>query len=834
MDRLISLCAGAALLISIIQCSPGGSGGAEALALLGLQPNAPLSPATPPEGAGVDPAEDTVTDPLLQAIFEDLALDSETPITIRCAEIDHSRFDAWDADSYSACASPGENGWDLTVTPVYRPADPNRDPEVACKTKPASAFVEQSGGALAEYARQTCYIGYFPPAGLQGAAAPTATSIESERNGRIGAALSFTIHGGYTGATVHPESRFVLLRFDRNVCSINTNQLQESFQLWKRSSTEQWQRVPAVVQCHANAVAVYPGDRLDAPAAYPISNQLLNDRGRREQDYALESPELNQIHFDSNSQYRVLFPTDLKQALWIGGQFGEPIGKLNELGEITSEPERWNGVDFYTGDTPCFESYFDRYGAMAREAAGCGYIARDSSGAIREKGCFTFSGPGRSGRNYSAVRDCNTSLLAQTNDAWVYEFKDGSCDTNRYYRRHELPTADDDADYAEDGYAYADAMCISSAGSAQETVRFFFGQSAANAPSACGGELRRSLRALAADPEVTSIPWLPLIYSQAAAPVGHYDSLRRMKCANRAPQPTQQCEGSSPTVDILTEGGRWYTTPIASPLDPAGAALAAGGIHTFWDGEKLQLRVRVCRSGYYTLFLAAQNVYGPLPPFYRYFFLNLYSHTTGRQHGAVVEARDDVTSVGGAIVYLEEGENLLDAIWTNDAYSANEYDANLQLQRAWIDPSGGAPGLKFAEHWPGASFCEMSGRFYSDPESPNAVFPASPGARVRYCDADGDLSPGRHRISIYARLRSKGNDLRPAQVEVRANGRSIGVLSISADDNGYRPQTIDYLLTENKVAIDLIWIDREGADPSSAPEYVRISSVRLADGDQIR
>ncbi len=236
------------------------------------------------------------------------------------------------------------------------------------------------------------------------------------------------------------------------------------------------------------------------------------------------------------------------------------------------------------------------------------------------------------------------------------------------------------------------------------------------------------------------------------------------------------------SLSLDPTGGKWYTSEAKNK----GQAKKGTGVYTFWQNQKLTLRIRNnCDAGWYQLRVKASNINGPLPDFYDAFNITVQNEVTGRQLGGLFIKADDKAAHQGLLwVYLGAGDTSLDLIWTNDAYEKGEYDANLHIEAVALS-SQAKQRYRKSVNRNALNYCEVGGRFFYDTQARTARTYWK-DQKIAYCFYD--LEPGLYEVEV--RARNYGQLGLPSgydsfRVDIAADGVSATAV-IPADDRNFR------------------------------------------------
>ena len=262
-------------------------------------------------------------------------------------------------------------------------------------------------------------------------------------------------------------------------------------------------------------------------------------------------------------------------------------------------------------------------------------------------------------------------------------------------------------------------------------------------------------------------------------------------------------------MELDTSGGRWFVTQqpdIAGARGNVPDHAAVKGIHTFWRGQPLVIKVNNgCAAGWVRLTIQARNVFGPLPDFYDAFNVTIADNRTGRALGGMnIEASDRQYKDGSIYVYLEQGQNELLAVWTNDAYQEDVYDANIHIGKISLESVNYTPPQDLKKT--AAEYCNVQGRFFWD-DATGAARTYWRDQTIAWCF--NDLEPGIYEVTLSARnYGSLG--LPPGynnfEVTIAADGVSEKVL-ITADETNYNLGIVALDLRGGDIVVNATWLN---------------------------
>ncbi len=248
------------------------------------------------------------------------------------------------------------------------------------------------------------------------------------------------------------------------------------------------------------------------------------------------------------------------------------------------------------------------------------------------------------------------------------------------------------------------------------------------------------------------------------------------------------------------------------------------GIWTAWANQVLFVNARVEKTGWYRLRIVAKNIFGPLPDFYSHFNVQVTNETSGKDIGGVlVKATDTSNQANGLWVSLEQGDNKLKLMWTNDAYRQGVYDANINIRKIALRYHGThAPrmGMRRNAH----QYSYVDGRFFWDANSVRTYW-ANQCIGFDY----SNLKAGKYRVIVEAKNYGVvPREFTSFSVHVNTDDGAEGVISIPADAQQWQrgeavlditgPTTI-YLTWTN----DMYKPDRNPVEDAN----IQIRSIRL-------
>jgi hypothetical protein len=301
------------------------------------------------------------------------------------------------------------------------------------------------------------------------------------------------------------------------------------------------------------------------------------------------------------------------------------------------------------------------------------------------------------------------------------------------------------------------------------------------------------------------------------------------------PAPTQEDKGKDDqqsckamVKEIDTSKGRWYNTAESLIPHPKqkNKFIKAKGIHTYWAYEKLLVKVNSnCEGGKYELVVVAKNL-GKLPDWYHFFVVKVFNEKTGENLGTMlIRASDQRYHRGKLIVTLPKGDNILNVLWTNDAYEPNKYDANIQIKRIMIRKVV-AKDKKQILTRKGSNFCDVNGRWFIG-DNPPSAYTYWANQTVSYCLRTEKA--GKYEVILRAGNAKNGLPLMPQYKEfkvlVAANGKS-NYITIPAEQGKYHRGSTTLDLPAGDIVLNVTWLN----DQYQPPEYdanIEIVRVRL-------
>jgi len=295
---------------------------------------------------------------------------------------------------------------------------------------------------------------------------------------------------------------------------------------------------------------------------------------------------------------------------------------------------------------------------------------------------------------------------------------------------------------------------------------------------------------------------------------------------NKGKDDQKNCKAMVKEID--TSKGRWYNTAESLLPHPKqkNKFIKAKGIHTYWAYEKLLVKVNSnCEGGKYELIIVAKNL-GKLPAWYHFFVVKVFNEKTGENLGTMlIRASDQRYHRGKLIVTLPKGENILNILWTNDAWQPNEYDANIQIKRIQIRKVSAKEPKQILSR-KGSNFCDVNGRWFIG-DNPPSAYTYWQNQTVSYCLRT--QKAGKYEIIVRAGNAKNGLPLMPEYKEfkllVAANGNS-NYITIPAEQGKYHRGSTTLDLPAGDIVLNVTWLN----DMYKPPEYdanIEIVRVRL-------
>lgn len=259
------------------------------------------------------------------------------------------------------------------------------------------------------------------------------------------------------------------------------------------------------------------------------------------------------------------------------------------------------------------------------------------------------------------------------------------------------------------------------------------------------------------------------------------------------------------------------------------------GIHTYWAYQNLLVTVNSnCEGGKYRLVIVAKNIHGPLPEWYHYFVVKVVNQNSGETLGIMkIRASDNHYYRGRLDIKLNKGENVLNILWTNDAWEPNKYDANIQIKRIFIRKIPAQPKKQILAR-NGNDFCDANGRWFVDADRSTA-YTYWANQTLSYCFRT--KKSGKYEIVIRGGNAKNGWPLMPEYKEfkllVAANGKS-NYITIPAEQGKYNRGVTTLDLPEGDVVLNVTWLNDlwqpdRGYDANIEVVKVRIKRVGEAD-----
>ncbi len=289
-------------------------------------------------------------------------------------------------------------------------------------------------------------------------------------------------------------------------------------------------------------------------------------------------------------------------------------------------------------------------------------------------------------------------------------------------------------------------------------------------------------------------------------------------------------------VRIDTTQGRWYNTKeelLPHPIKK-DKVIKAFGIHTYWAYQKLLVTINSnCDGSKYRLIVVAKNIHGPLPDWYHFFNVKVVNESTGESLGTMlIRASDKHYYRGRLDIKLAKGENVLNLLWTNDAWEPNKYDANIQIKRIFVKAIPNKQPKQILTRI-GSNFCDSNGRWFIGTNPPSA-YTYWQGQTVSYCLRTKQA--GKYEILIQGGNAKNGLPLMPEYKEfkllVAANGIS-NYLTIKAEQGKYLTGTTTLDLPEGDVVLNVTWLNDMYQPPlyDANIEITRVKIKRIGNAD---
>jgi len=281
--------------------------------------------------------------------------------------------------------------------------------------------------------------------------------------------------------------------------------------------------------------------------------------------------------------------------------------------------------------------------------------------------------------------------------------------------------------------------------------------------------------------------------------------------------------------EIDTSKGRWYNTKEELLPHPKskGKFIKAKGIHTYWAYEKLLVRVvNNCEGGKYKLTIIAKNL-GKLPEWYHYFNVKVVNEKTGENLGTMlIRASDNRYHKGHLIITLPKGDNVLNILWTNDAYEKDVYDANIQIKRIKIQKVQIKEQKQILSR-KGSRFCDTQGRWFVGTNPPSA-YTYWANQTISYCFRT--KKAGKYEVIVRAGNAKNGYPLMPEYKEfkilVAANGNS-NYITIPAEQGKYQKGSTTLDLPEGDIVLNITWLNDLYQPDKKFDANIEIVRVRL-------
>ena len=274
-------------------------------------------------------------------------------------------------------------------------------------------------------------------------------------------------------------------------------------------------------------------------------------------------------------------------------------------------------------------------------------------------------------------------------------------------------------------------------------------------------------------------------------------------------------------INLLIKAKRDLIKDVRSKI---GYSRIQSGVFTNFANQPLYLNVNnVTKTGWYRLRLYGKNVNGKLPDFYKMFNISVINETTGKNQGGIfLKASEDVYNTASMLVYIEEGDSVLNLLWTNDAYKKNEYDTNLQIKKVSLKYSK-AVNKRGNLSRNSFQYDSVDGRFFWDEESVRTYW-ANQTINFNF----PDLKSGKYKVIITAKnygLLGLSSEYKNFEVDVDADG-VFGRAKIKADADKYKNGSVVLDLTGGDTYLSLTWVN----DSYKEGEYdanIQIKKIRL-------
>ena len=270
--------------------------------------------------------------------------------------------------------------------------------------------------------------------------------------------------------------------------------------------------------------------------------------------------------------------------------------------------------------------------------------------------------------------------------------------------------------------------------------------------------------------------------------------------------PVQDCN-----LDVVvdTSAGNWFK--------------GEGTIWTAWANQAVKVKVKnICKTGWYRLAVEAKNIYGPLPDFYKNFAITAIDNKTGKAVGGLsIKASDKKFHKGSMLVFIEDTEADFTFMWTNDAYNAGVYDANIEIKgvSVWYAKNQNHEAKTLKRN--AFQYSEVNGRFFWDDKS---VFTYWANQTITFNFPK--LAAGKYEVIIVAKnIGTLPKDYKNFEVVIDADNVS-GKALIHADSDKYHKGSVVLDITGGDTDVSLTWINdayKEGVYDAN----IQIKSVKL-------
>lgn len=787
------------MLSAVIACGGGKSSDGSGMELLllvggdnqawddsadgGVTVNPPSE--TPPAAPEVEePAPPVVIDPLraeAEAILG-VSLENTECAPLRVPHVLHH-------SKIGACVYQNQSKTYVKWSGIY--TDFYFNERAICEALPGGVYTVHGGNAVAEYGMNQCYGGYLEPEDPNPLELHSILAMNGHTSGGNLAIDPFESTYQY-----YPETMYFHFQFNQPLCispedSDNTNNVQ----LWKKQDSGSWAQVAGVYpHCSGNTLRLYFKDYNGFP---PLN-------------WAVFDYELDEYSLEPDSTYRILLSAKLHSSYHQAANSTGKFGIINARGSINPDGQ-WAGIEFRTSNAPCFESYHDRWPMMGRACI----FTKHQNGHLVDFGCAMQSWPGGDLDNGASFDEaCGPDLFPEvdftSDDNQIrklygcdpHPYMDPNDYDNHWHNIHNNPVKDLKEFEGTQG-------CVLNARTPHEMVRMYIPNHSSEDNSTCDGLPR------------DSVPY----YNGTGkyGPDEYYSMYRRAACEGRPPEPEPDPgQGCVESVNLMTDNGNWFQTPDQSFINSKGRKIKISGIHTYWENEKLGLEINACRTGWYRLSARAINIYGPKPDFYGAYHLNLVSQEDGRKYGLSIKADEEQYRNGSTFVFLYEGQNKIDATWTNDAYLENVYDANLQLKQVNVAQYDGTPPKVSSTSKAARDFCEMEGRFFGQAGS---IYTDRPGQNVGYCFTD--LEAGEYRLVVSAKNHGDAPEgFESFRVRIQNNDAVAGFMDIPVSSVNYQKGQMTFNVFNERSDIRLSWIN-DHAPGESAEARFELKNVRI-------